>query len=320
MSIAIFSATRSTRLISHCSRRTARACQSVIDVLSNQGPRRYLFNQQATAYFQQHRLRPRLIEKAEQLPPGNLLDEAGIEQAIKEQLGEISEAQRKIIKDGARVAAYRAEAAAPVVKWLVCDDAGQSKGITAEVGLCWIHDGRHDKKLTPVVELHRRRLDEFMDEYWQYYQALREYQENPTKAGAESLEQRFDELFGTKTGDEALDERISKTRGNKVALLAVLRHPEVPLHNNAAELGARARVRKRDVSLGPRTAEGVRAWDTGQTIVETAKKLGVSVYAYIKDRLSGAQQMPSLAEIIREKAKQMHLGESWGSNSASPNF
>jgi hypothetical protein len=294
--------------------------QSVIDVLSNQGPRRYLLNEQAAAYFRERRLGQRLIEKVGQLPQGTLLDEAGIEQAIKEQFGEISEQQRKIIKDGARVAAYRAEEEAPVVKLLICDDAGQSKGITAEVGLCWVHDARHYKKLTPVIELHRKLLDEFMDQYWKYYQQLREYKESPTKAGAESLERSFDELFGTKTGYDALDERISKTRENKVALLAALRHPEVPLHNNASELGARARVRKRDVSLGPRTAEGVRAWDTGQTIVETAKKLGVSVCAYIKDRFSGANQMPALAEIIRETAKHMHLGESWGFNSAPPNF
>lgn len=286
--------------------------QSVIDVLSNGQPRRYLFNQQATVYFEQHRLGQRLLEKVEQLPQGNLLDEAGIEQAIKEQFGEISSQQQKIIKDGARVAAYQAEEAAPVVKLLVCDDAGQSKGITAEVGLCWVHDGRHYKRLTPVVELHRKLLDEFTDQYWKYYQKLREYQENPTKEGAESLAQRFDELFGRQTGYDALDQRISRTRENKASLLAVLRHPEVPLHNNASELGARARVRKRDVSLGPRTAEGKRAWDTGQTIVATAKKLGVSVYAYIKDRLSGARQMPSLAEMIREKAKHLHLGESWG--------
>ena len=58
----------------------------------------------------------------------------------------------------------------------------------------------------------------------------------------------------------------------------------------------------------------------GEAVASAAKKLGVSVYAYIKDRLSGANQMPSLAEIIREKAKHMHLGESWESNAASPNF
>jgi hypothetical protein len=99
-----------------------------------------------------------------------------------------------------------------------------------------------------------------------------------------------------------LDERIAKTREKKAGLLAVLRHSEVPLHNNASELGARARVRKRAVSLGPRTEEGVRAWDTGMTIVETAKKLGisVSVYEYIKDRPSGATQMLSLSQIIND--------------------
>jgi hypothetical protein len=56
------------------------------------------------------------------------------------------------------------------------------------------------------------------------------------------------------------------------------------------------------------------------TIVETAKKLGVSVYAYIKDRVSGTRQMPSLAEIIRDKAQQMRLGASWETEAVSPDF
>lgn len=292
--------------------------QSVIDVLSNLGPRRYLFNEQATAYFQEHRLGQRLIEKVGQLPQGKVLDEESFEQSLSE-LGPITEPKKKIIKDGARVAAYRSEEELPVVKLLVCDDAGQSKGITEEIGLCWVHDGRHYKQLMPVVSLHQKLLREMVTEYWKYYQELLEYKKNPTKEEAGRLEQRFAELFATTTGYEVLDERIEKTLENKAFLLAVLRHPEVPLHNNASELGARARVRKRDVSLGPRTEDGVRAWDTGMTIVETAKKLGIGIYEYIKDRFSGAKQMPPLAETIREKAKQMCLGASW-TNSASPNF
>jgi hypothetical protein len=292
--------------------------ESVIDVLSNLGSRRYFFNEQAIAYFQEHRLGQRLIEKVVQLPQGKVLDEESFEQVISE-LGPISEQKKKIIKDGARVAAYRGEEELPVVKLLVCDDAGQSKGITEEIGLCWVHDGRHYKKLMPVVSLHQKLLGEMVTEYWKYYRELLEYKKNPTKEEAERLEQRFAELFATTTSYQVLDERIEKTLENKAFLLAVLRHPEVPLHNNASELGARARVRKRDVSLGPRTEDGVRAWDTGMTIVETAKKLGVGIYEYIKDRFSGARQMPTLAETIREKAKQMCLGASW-TNSASPNF
>jgi Transposase IS66 family len=294
--------------------------QSVIDALSNHQPRGYLFNKHTLEYLHKRQVSQKLIEQVEQLESAERLDEAGFEQTIREKLGALSEQHKKPIKDGARVAAYQAQAEAPVVKLLVCDDAGQSKAITEEVALCWVHDGRHYKQLLPVCEPHQKRLVEFRDYYWDYYRELLKYQEHPTKEEAARLEQRFDELFETKTGYEALDDRIAKTREKKAGLLAVLRHPEVPLHNNASELGARARVRKRAVSLGPRTEEGVRAWDTGMTIVETAKKLGVSVYEYIKDRLSGAKQMPSLAEVIREKANQLRLGASWNSNPVSPNF
>ena len=52
--------------------------------------------------------------------------------------------------------------------------------------------------------------------------------------------------------------------------------PEVPLHCYAAELAARTKVRKRDVSLQTIKDEGTKANDTFMTIVQTAKKLGIS--------------------------------------------
>jgi len=85
-----------------------------------------------------------------------------------------------------------------------------------------------------------------------------------------------------------------------------LKYPEMPLHNNPAELGARQRVRKRDVSFGPRTEDGVKAWDTFMTLAETAKKLGVSFYAYVYDRVSGSAKLPDLAELIRQRAPAAH--------------
>lgn len=137
------------------------------------------------------------------------------------------------------------------------------------------------------------------------------YREQPSEAERERLEARFDSLFGKVTGYDELDARIAKTRANKVALLQVLAHPEVPLHNNASELACRARVRKRLVSGGPRTAAGAKAWDTGMTSIETAKKLGVSFYAYIHDRISGAMQLPFLADLITERAATLNLGASF---------
>jgi hypothetical protein len=81
-------------------------------------------------------------------------------------------------------------------------------------------------------------------------------------------------LFGATTGYAVLDDRIARTRAKKDCLLMVLAHPEIPLHNNPAELAARQRVRERDVSFGPWTMEGAKARDTFQTLATTAAKLG----------------------------------------------
>jgi len=91
----------------------------------------------------------------------------------------------------------------------------------------------------------------------------------------------------------------------------VLQHPEIPVHNNPAELEARQRVRKRDVSFGPRTQDGVKAWDTFMSLAATSKKQSVSFYQYIHDRISKANQIPSLASLIETRASELELGASW---------
>ena len=88
-------------------------------------------------------------------------------------------------------------------------------------------------------------------------------------------------------------------------------HPEIPLHNNESDLGARQQGRKKDISFGPRSDDGVQAWDTFMTLAVTARKLGVSFYAYVYDRISQANQMPSLASVVTEQAKHLKLASSW---------
>ena len=63
---------------------------------------------------------------------------------------------------------------------------------------------------------------------------------------------------------------------HKDNLLTVLRHPFVPPENNGQERGAKARVRKRDISFGPRSEQGLQAWDTMQSTVGTLRKLGTA--------------------------------------------
>jgi len=131
---------------------------------------------------------------------------------------------------------------------------------------------------------------------------MRSYSPALTAEVAKQLDIEFDQLFSTETVYDQLDDRISKTREKKKSLLMVLTMPTIPLHNNAAELAARAKVRKRDVSLQTVTDKGTKANDTFMTIVQTAKKLGVSAYDYIFDRVSNKFEMLSLAQLIREKS------------------
>jgi hypothetical protein len=49
------------------------------------------------------------------------------------------------------------------------------------------------------------------------------------------------------------------------------------------------------------------------SISATAKKLGINFYDYICDRISGACQMLSMAELITKRAQELNLGASWSS-------
>ena len=193
----------------------------------------------------------------------------------------------------------------------MCDDAAAFHWLTRAIQLCWVHDGRLYKKLEPVVALHREQLEDFRKRYWAYYRQLLAYRQNPNTDKRLQLESEFDELFATQTGYSDLDRRIEKTRDKKDSLLQVLEHPELPLHNNASELAVRQRVRKRDVSFGPRTPLGVKAWDTFATLADTARKLGISFHAYLQDRISDAHQIPPLASLVTQRAAELNLGASW---------
>jgi hypothetical protein len=212
---------------------------------------------------------------------------------------------RKSVKDALAIAAYRSQTSYPVVQLLLCDDAPQFNWLTAQLALCWIHEYRHYKKLVPRFAHHLDLLQDFAEKFWNLYQRLVEYRDHHHPAQAAAIVTEFDHLFGTKSGYQQLDECKARTLAKKDALLMVLIHPEILLHNNPVELGARQRVRKRDVSLQARTPEGLQAWDTFQTLVASAKKLGVNLFQYLQDCIVGAKALPSLATLIHERAPLM---------------
>jgi len=284
---------------------------TVIDVLWNTDERRFLLNGESFELLRSLRVSARVIDQLNALPQEQELGEDEFTGLLKQHLPNLGVQQRKRILDATAIAAYHAQTECPVVELLICDDAPQFKLVTDELFLCWIHEGRHYKKLIPHVAYHRQLLDDFRKRFWDFYDQLHVYREHPTAAEHVRLKNEFDELFSTVTGYEALDERIAKTKAKKDSLLLVLEYPEIPLHNNSAELAARKRVRRRKISFGTRSEDGTKAWDTFATLEATAKKLDVSFYEYIYDRVSGAYKMPGLADLIPARAEHLQLGASW---------
>ncbi len=286
---------------------------TVLDVLRGGAARAFRVNAEALSYLATLGVPPAVTDVVAGWPRDQDLTEEAVDALLATELPRLGDPHRRWVAEALAVAAYQAQTDWPVVRALACDDAPQFKGLTEEIALCWVHEGRHYKKLTPCLAYHERLLRRFRARFWAFYAELLAYREHPTPEDRRRLSQRFDRLFATVTGYRALDDQIAKTCAKKPFLLAVLAHPELPLHNNPAELAARRRVRKRDVSFGPRTAEGTQAWDTFQSLAATAHKLGVSCYHFLQDRLTQAGQIPPLARLLAERAPALQLGASWSS-------
>ena len=50
------------------------------------------------------------------------------------------------------------------------------------------------------------------------------------------------------------------------------------------------------------------------SLAATTRKLGVNFYHYVHDRITGANQLPNLADLIEERAKTLNLGASWNTS------
>jgi len=285
---------------------------SAVDALRGGAPRQYRLDATASAYLEQVRAAQWVLRALSGLPQETTWSAAEFDRLLRSStLSGLGAEARQQVEDAALIAAYRADPSWPVVRCLVADDAATLRAITEELSLCWIHDGRHYTKLLPQFLCHRQALERFRKRYWDFYRELLAYRELPAAAEAERLEAAFDTLFATDSLWTDLRTCIERTRANKAKLLHVLVHPELPLHNNPAELAARRRVRKRDVSFGPRSPAGMRAWDTFQGLAETVRKLGLRFWAYLQDRLTGSGDLPRLGEIIRTRAATIGLGASW---------
>ena len=185
---------------------------------------------------------------------------------------------------------------------LLSDDAGQFKLLGFFNGLCWLHAERHVARLVPMDERQNRAWETTRDAIWRYYQRLKTYRDAPTPTRRSRLERDFDRLFLKNTGWPKLNDVLRRLYERRENLLLVLDHPEMPLHNNISESDIREWAKRRKISGSTRSDLGRRCRDTFTSLKKTCRKLGISFWRYLQDRISGLGQITPLPEAIRSAA------------------
>lgn len=184
---------------------------------------------------------------------------------------------------------------------ILSDDAGQFNVLRH--ALCWGHAERTIHKLLPFSAEQREAVETVRGQIWELYQDLKAYQQAPCPQQKGQLAGRFAAIFTAKTCFQTLNLALKRLYQNKTELLLGLDRPEVPLHNNGSEREIRDYVKKRKISASTRSELGRSARDTFISLKKTCRKLGLSFWSYLQDRLTRAQQIPPLPQLIRAAAQ-----------------
>jgi hypothetical protein len=183
---------------------------------------------------------------------------------------------------------------------IVSDDAGQFNVLIH--ALCWIHAERVLAKLVGFNDDQRAALEQVRTVVWELYRDLQTFKAKPTATARRALDKRFDNLCATKTCFASLNHALERMRKNKSELLRVLNRPDLPLQNNLSEGDIREYVKRRKISGGTRSEDGRRGRDTFASLKKTCRKLGISFWHYLNDRIRHANRIATLARLIEARA------------------
>lgn len=255
----------------------------------------YAINEEAIQYMKEQRLPPFQLR---QIKKRRFRDELQWKRYLKD-LGVNDKRHLRILTEGALVGSLFDHGFNPTLV-ILSDDAGQFNILLHS--LCWIHAERTINKIVPFHDIQREDLERVRDQIWNLYRDLKAYKLKPGKRKKRKLEKQFDGIFTQKTCFATLNCALKRLYKNKQELLMVLDRPEIPLHNNASETDIREYVTRRKISGGTRHDRGKKARDTFTSLKKTCRKLGISFWNYLLDRIQRNNQILYLPDLICQKA------------------
>jgi hypothetical protein len=264
----------------------------------------YVLNDQAFAYMHRRNLAGPVITMLAAHPARRFADQA----AWNAHLDALGIAGLKVHPDPVMIATEGALWGAVTAHGflkdtaIVSDDAGQFN--VGQHALCWVHGERLIHKLDTFTASQHAAVARIRARVWWLYADLKAYRLRPTTQRKTQLARRFDAIFTTRTGFATLDRLLGRLHGNRTELLAVLERPDIPLHTNGSENDIRCQVTRRKVSAGTRSESGRACRDAFLGLMKTCRKLGVSFWNFLGDRLHvpDAPSVPPLPNLIRARA------------------
>ena len=264
--------------------------------LLNGGDVQYRLSPDAFEYMRQQKLPQMLLNTLEQSVTLSFTELTVWQRYLTEQ-GIKDERHIRIATEGALIGHFLHKGDIDNLA-IISDGAGQFA--VFEHGLCWVHTERLIRNLVPGNEEYRREVDEVVAQIWNFYRQLKGYRRAPDQEKADALSEEFDRIFTQNTAYITLRRKLAKIHKQKDKLLLVLRHPQVPLHTNGSETDIRDYVKKRKVSGGTRSDDGKKCRDTFASLKKTCRKLDISFWRYLQDRLT-QNVIPPLNQIMLER-------------------
>ena len=169
--------------------------ETILDILLCGNEKTYCFNEKAFELMEMFNISKRWIRKLS-LFKGQTFDKEKMRREMDYVFSLNGHKSTKMrVLEACSIASYHQMTNIPVATTLLSDDAPQFRKLTHQHAYCWIHDGRNYKKLRPVVPYNKKKLEAFLDQYWDYYAKLSEFKLKPDAEIAEQLKVEFDRLF-----------------------------------------------------------------------------------------------------------------------------
>jgi Transposase IS66 family len=164
--------------------------------------------------------------------------------------------------------------------------------------LCLVHEIRHYRKLSPRYNIQRKKQQEVLTKWQEFYHVAKEYGHDPTQEKKDAIRNLFDQITTQTTGYEPLDRQLALTRKKRKKVLLFLDYPIVPIHNNQAERDLREFVIMRKISGETKSQHGDRSIERHLSVIQTAKKQGLPVFQTLHGLLTNTLPLSVLTANI----------------------